>query len=166
MRTFYLKQKFFKITDNYMIKDDEGNDVYHVKEKFRPIGKNISITNHETGVSCTIKQKLFHLFATYTADFSNGQTILIQQKLSFLRPKLELQLNHTKLTVKGSIPQYSFSVFHKGHEIAEIKKVVFSFTDQFRVIVKDEQFQDAIIATVIAIDAIQDKENHVNAGQE
>lgn len=58
MRQLYAAQKIFKITDHYVVTDEGGYTVYQVDENYRVLGKNMNVTNVETGVQFTLERQL------------------------------------------------------------------------------------------------------------
>ena len=79
MRQLYAAQKIFKITDHYVVTDEGGYTVYQVDENYRVLGKNMNVTNVETGVQFTLERQL-GLGTVFNVGFSTGDQLYMRKR--------------------------------------------------------------------------------------
>ena len=65
MKTFYIKQKIFTITDRYFVYDEHQQPIYEVNGKFFTIGDELTLTNLKGEELYRIKQRVMSLFGAY-----------------------------------------------------------------------------------------------------
>ena len=147
MYELYIKQKVFKITDHYDVMDANQNPVYHVDQDFRLIGNTVHVSRMDGSEAFVINREVLTIMPKYTVDFSNGKTARIKQNYS--------------LRLEGSFWDMDFGVFNNGTEVGNISKQFLSWGDTYVIRVFDAEFEEALIALLIAVDNIKDgEENH------
>lgn len=159
MHTLYIKQRIFKITDNYPIKDDQGKVRYQVDQDFKLIGDKIHVTDPNGEEVFTVKRKLIRLFPTYSVAFADGQSLKVRSQLSLMRRKVKVSSDDFELKVRGNLIDHKFTVSESGEEIGTIRKKLLSIGDSFEIQVKDRNYEQVLVAITIAIDNLMDRED-------
>ena len=95
MRQLYAAQKIFKITDHYVVTDEGGYTVYQVDENYRVLGKNMNVTNVETGVQFTLERQL-GLGTVFNVGFSTGDQLHMRKRFKLAGLNIEAYLNQTR----------------------------------------------------------------------
>lgn len=156
MRELYLKQKVFKITDHYPILDKNQQVVYKVDQDFRLIGNTVHVSRANGERIFTINKKVIALLPQFTVDFTDGSSLLIKQRLTFLRRKIDIKSSTMNLVVEGNWLDLNFTVYKDGQAIGHLKKAWISWGDTYQLQILDPSYEVLFVAIVIAIDALKD----------
>jgi len=113
MRQLYAAQKIFKITDHYVVTDEGGYTVYQVDENYRVLGKNMNVTNVETGVQFTLERQL-GLGTVFNVGFSTGDQLYMRKRFKLAGLNIEAYLNQTPLQIGGSFWEGNFEIVLEG----------------------------------------------------
>lgn len=156
MRQLYAAQKIFKITDHYVVTDEGGYTVYQVDENYRVLGKNMNVTNVETGVQFTLERQL-GLGTVFNVGFSTGDQLYMRKRFKLAGLNIEAYLNQTLLQIGGSFWEGNFEIVLEGSIVAAIHKPRFKMRDKYQITVYDQRFQDVAIAVLIVVDYLSDQ---------
>lgn len=156
MRQLYAAQKIFKITDHYVVTDEGGYTVYQVDENYRVLGKNMNVTNVETGVQFTLERQL-GLGTIFNVGFSTGDQLHMRKRFKLAGLNIEAYLNQTLLQIGGSFWEGNFEIVLEGGIVAAIHKPRFKMRDKYQITVYDQRFQDVAIAVLIVVDYLSDQ---------
>ena len=80
MKTFYIKQRIFTITDRYFVYDQHQQPTYEVNGKFFTIGDELTLTNLKGDELFRIKQRIMSLFGTYDVYKQNKLCATIKRR--------------------------------------------------------------------------------------
>ncbi len=159
MKKYYFKEKFFKITDKYPILDEKGNEVFYFDQDFKFVGYKAKLKDMDGNILFNISKKILSFLQTYYVDFYDGSRMEINQKLSFLKRKVDISYQGKKLTLKGSIMDHDFEVFYNNNLVADMKKKFFAFTDQYELRVYDESLSLVLVALCLCINEMKDRDD-------
>lgn len=157
---YYMKSKFFKIKEDFWIKNEYGEDVYFVDNKFLTFGLQFDILKNDR-LLYSVKEKLLTFMSNYKM-FEQGNVVAeISQKFTFFRDKLNISSKYGDLTIKGDFFDYNYEIYKGKKIIAKVTKEFFSFTDNYYI---DVNFEDEafILALAVIIDNIIDKQKNNN----
>lgn len=159
MKKYYFKEKFFKLTDKYPILDENGNEVYFFDQDFKFVGYKAKLKDMDGNTLFDISKKVFSFLQTYYVDFYDGSHMEINQKLSFLKRKVNAFYEGKELNLKGNYLDHDFEVYFKNNLIAEMNKKFFAFTDQYELTVYDENFTLLLIALCLCINEMKNRDD-------
>ncbi|MDY6065207.1 MAG: LURP-one-related family protein [Finegoldia sp.] len=159
MKKLYFKEEFFKLTDNYPIMDEDGQDEFFLHQNFTLMGYRANVNDKDDNLAFTIERKVFNLFPTYRVNFTDGKKMIIKAKLSLINRKVMINYNGDILKLKGNILDHEFGVYNSSGKIAEIDKKLFSFTDHYELTIFDENYTQALIAICICLNNMKDIED-------
>ena len=151
---YYVKQKVFTLKDKFFIKDFDQNDVYEVQGKFMSISNKLQLLRTDGTEVLNTKKKLFKIFPLYEVFTPEGDILASIQKKFSLKPKFEVTMGNTELTVEGSFFAHSFGILKEGRTVASIEKKVFSFGDSYEIDIEDETDLELLLFIVIIIDQV------------
>lgn len=157
---YYMKSKFFKIKEDFWIKNKYDEEVYFVDNKFLTFGLQFDILKNNR-VLYSVKEKLLTFMSNYEM-LENGNVIAeVNQKFTFFKDKLSVSSKYGDLTVKGDYFDYNYEIYKGGELIAQVSKEFLSFTDNYYI---DVDFEDEafVLALVVIIDNIIDKQKKNN----
>lgn len=83
----------------------------------------------------------------------------INQKLSFLKRKVEINYQGENFSLKGSIMDHDFEVYYKNNLIAEMNKKFFALTDQYELTIYNEDFTLLLIALCLCVNEMKDRDD-------
>lgn len=158
MRKLYVKQKVFKITDHYFIFDEEQTPIYQVDQDFKLIGNTVHVSYPEDREIFVVNKVVMSLLPKYEVNFSDGRTVELKGRLSFLRKKIDVLPEDMSITLEGDIFDHDFSINKDGNEIGRIRKEILAWGDTYEISVYEERYQDLIVALMIAVDCIKDSQ--------
>ena len=159
MKKYYFKEKFFKLTDKYPILDENGNEAYFFDQDFKFVGYKAKLKDMDGNVLFDISKKVLSFLQTYYVDFYDGSHMEINQKLSFLKRKVNAFYEGKELNLRGNYLDHDFEVYFKNNLIAEMNKKFFAFTDQYELTVYDEDFTLLLIALCLCINEMKNRDD-------
>ena len=152
MKTFYIKQKIFTITDRYFIYDQHQQPIYEVKGKFFTIGDELTLTDLQGEELFRIKQRVMSLFGAYDVYKQSKVCATIKRRATLFRPKLDIESDDGNFEIEGDFWDYNFSILKDGHTIGTIEKEWLTLRDSYKLTVNDSELETLFISMVIAID--------------
>lgn len=151
---YIINQKVFSLTDRFSIKDEFENDRFFVNAKLFTVGKKIHLEDLNGNQLFYIEQKFFKILPVYEI-FKGGQLYaVLKKKLSFLKPKIEIDQNGMPFYIAGDKWSHEFTIMRGDTLVASISKKWFAFSDTYGVDIVSGENEAFIIALVICIDQI------------
>ena len=151
---FVVKQKVFSFADNFDIKDDFGDPHYIVEGKFFTIGKKLNIYDMNRNHLIYIEEKIFKFLPEYYLYQEDEMVAMVKRKLTFLKPRVDIESRYGNFTINGSVLGYNFSIEKDGKEVVRISKGLITLSDTYMVSIHENENVDFLLALVIVIDQI------------
>ena len=146
-----IKQRVFSWIDTYDVYDESGNVKYFVKAEFLSIGHRIHVYDTENQEVGMIKEKVITLLPVFEIEGA-GIRGRIEKKLSFLKPKYQVDFNGWQ--IKGDFLAWNYEVTDKrGEAAARITKEPLHWGDTYVIDYQDPADELMTLLLVIAIDA-------------
>lgn len=165
MKKYIFKEKFFKITDKYWIKDENSEDAFYLDQDFTFMGYKAAVFSPDKKRLFTINKKIISLLPKFFVDFEDGSKMVINKRFTLLRKSIDVDTDFGRINLKGSIWDYNFLISLDGKKIGEVNRKFISLTDHYVLSVFDENYTLAMIALVICLNKIHDdEESAANAG--
>lgn len=158
MKKLYLEQKIFKIEDHYQIFDENEVPVYNVDEEFRFLKKYFEITNNKTGEVTTIEKQISFFLPEYNVTFPNKKKITLQKQLAFFKKSIYVLPCSENIRIEGDVFFLDFQILKDEELIGYIEKGFFRLRDCYTLNIVNEDFEELIVATMVAVDNIKDLE--------
>lgn len=153
MNRYLVRQKFFKLTDHYDIKDDRGRIRFIVRGKFFTVGKKLWLDGPNGQELLFIKQRLFRMFARF--DLYQGENYVgkIKRRFSIFTKKLSIESGFGNFKVKGNVFAWDFNITDDaGNLVANISKSILKIADTYTV---DAYSNDLLVmAVAVTLDSI------------
>ncbi len=158
-----MKQKLFSWGDDFLIRNEQGEQIYFVDGKALSFGDKLSFQDMARNELAFIRQKLLAWGPTYEI-YRNGHLAAVVKKKIFT-------LLHCRFTVdvpgpddleaKGSFLDLEYDFFRGSSIVGRVSKKWFSFADTYGVDISDGQDDVLILASAVVIDMIchGDKKN-------
>lgn len=159
MKKLYFKEKFFKITDHYPILDENGREAYYLDQDFTFVGYKSAVNDRNGNRIFSIKREILAFFPRYTISFADGQTMVIQQKLEFFKHRVHVYMDKETLNLSGNIFHYDFDIQNgAGKNIGTVRRKILTLTDTYELTIYDETYTEELIALVICLNNMIDRE--------
>lgn len=163
MKKYYFKEKFFKLTDNYRIVDENGDKSFYLDQDFKFFGYSASVYNKDNTKLFDIKKKIISFLPKFFVDFAGGEKMEINENLSLFRKSISVDTSEGRIRLKGSFLDYDFEIYLEDKLIGEVHKKFLSFTDQYELTVHDRSLTPVCLALVICLNKIKDDEDSASA---
>ena len=151
---YIIKQKIWSLKDRFSIKDDQENDRFFVNAKFFTIGKKLHLEDIHGNELFYLEQKLFKFLPVYEIYKSGQLFSVLKKKLTFLKPRIEIDQNGTPYHIAGDVFSHEFTISRNNTLVASVSKKWFAFSDTYGVDIVSGENEAFIIALVICIDQI------------
>lgn len=148
----YMRQKVFSWVDKFTVKDEYGQDKYHVEGEFFTIGKKLHVYDMSGVEIAYIHQKVLSFLPRFFV-FVNGQQIAeIVKKLSFLTPKY--CVNGLGWEMEGDFLAHDYQIYRDGGTVVTFHKKWMTWGDCYEIDIADENDELAALSVVLAVDCV------------
>ena len=157
---YYIKSKFFKIKEDFWVKNEYGEEVFFVDNKFLTFGLQFDIKKNNK-IIYSVKEKILTFLSNYNLYENNNIIASVNQKFTFLKDKIVITSSkYDDIVIKGDLFSINYEILQNNRIIATVKKELFSFTDSYYA---DIDFEDDafILCLIVIIDNIIDKHNNL-----
>lgn len=157
---YSVQQKILTLLRNqYDVKDEEGNVIYHVKSSIM-FPYKLTFYNNKEEIVLLIKKRYLRAFPRYDVRINNELVAILKAKFGVFKKKFKIiskkeQLNNIK--IQGDILGFSFQFMKDEKLVASVGKKFLSVGDKYSLDIKDEENKDVYLAVAIVIDDIVHK---------
>ena len=151
---YVLKQKLLSWGDDFVIKDEDGNDVFFVDGKAFSIGDKLSFQDMHGNELAFIRQRLLAWGKTYEI-FRGGQLAAVVKKelFAFLHHRFMVDVpGPDDLEAEGNFLDREYEFRRGDNVVAVVSKRWFSWTDTYGVEIVDGEDDVLILASAVVID--------------
>jgi uncharacterized protein YxjI len=151
---YVMKQKLFAWGDDFVIKDESGNDMYSVDGKAFSFGDKLSFQDMDGTELAFIKQRLMSWGKTYEI-YRDGQLAAVVKKelFAFLHHRFMVDVpGPDDLEAEGNFLDREYEFRRGENVVAAVSKRWFSWTDTYGVEIADGEDQVLILASAVVID--------------
>lgn len=159
MITLVIKNKMFSIKGNSTVKDENDVDRFVVKGKLISWRKKKRIYDMEGNLLYTVKNKLIKWWmnSCYVCDKDGHKIARVKQKFKLFKKEFTLTGYADEIEIKGDFIQHCLEIYKNGEKIGEVGKKFVSLVDRFRLDCYNDADAPLLVALVVAIDNINDK---------
>ena len=153
---YVLRQKILSFGDDFMIRNEQGEQVYFVDGKAFSIGDKLSFQDNAGRELAYIRQKLLAWGPTYEVSRGGVLQAVIKKKL--------FTLFHCRFTVdvpgpddleaKGSFFDFEYEFTRQGQTVARVSKKWFKLADTYGVDIVESEDDVLILASAVVIDMV------------
>ncbi len=157
----YMRQKVFTWVDRFTVKDENGQDKYHVEGEFS-FGKKLHIFDMAGVEVAFIKQKVFSFMPRFFV-FVNGQQLAeIIKEFTFLSPKY--CINGLDWEIDGDFLSHDYEIDRNGGTIVTFHKQWMTWGDCYEIDIADEKDEIVALSVVLAVDCVMAAAARTNTG--
>lgn len=157
----YIKNKIFSLRGSSTVNDENGNPHYFVKGKVFSLRRKKQVQNAEGKLLYGVQNRFFNLFlhAAYITD-ANGQKILrVRRKFSLVHRSFTVEgFGGDQYRIDGDFFGFDFLIYRNNLPVGGVHKKFFALTDQYILNADKAEDMAFLVALVVAIDNIKDKE--------
>jgi uncharacterized protein YxjI len=153
---YIMRQKVFCFGDDFVIKNEAGDEVYKVDGKVFTIGNKLSFQDMNGKELAFIQQKLLSWGPTYEI-YRDGELAAVVKKhlFTFFRCAFTVDVpGPDDIEAQGSFLDMEYSFSRDGRDIAEVSKRWFSFSDTYGVDIAEGEDDVLILASTVVIDMV------------
>jgi uncharacterized protein YxjI len=157
---YVMKQKFWSWGDDFMIRDERGNDVFLVDGRAFSWGDKLSFQDMAGNEVAFIRQKLLSWGPTYEIE-SRGRLLAVVKKelFTFFRCKFTVDVpGPDDLEARGDFLDHEYSFERGGQTVANVSKQWFKLTDTYGVEIEGAD-DVLILASAVVIDMVCHQES-------
>jgi uncharacterized protein YxjI len=153
---YAMKQKLFCWGDDFLIKDDAGQDRFFVDGRAFSLGDKLSFQDMGKQELAFIRQKLLSWGPTYEIHRNGALAAVVKKKLfTFLRCRFTVDVpGPDDLDATGSFLDHEYT-FRRGEcVVATVSKKWLSWTDSYGVEISEGEDDVLILASTVVIDMV------------
>lgn len=158
---YLIRERFFRLGEDSDITDDQGRPVLHVDGKVLSLRDRLVLRDPEGHEVAQVHRKLVALRPTY--EISVGGHEVAEVRKHFFTPfgdRFTIDIpGPGDLEMKGNLFDHEFTIRRGGQTVATVSKRWFTIRDTYAVEVADGEDDLVVLASVLALDLAQDRED-------
>ncbi len=154
MSRYVMKQKLFSFGDDFIIRDEAGNDAFFVDGKVFCLGNQLSFQDMDKNELAYIKQKLLTLGQTYEIHRSGELAAVVRKSLfTFFNCTFSVDVpGPDDLVAQGNFTDHEYQFTRHGEPVATVSKHWFTLADTYGVDIADGEDDILLLASTVVID--------------
>jgi uncharacterized protein YxjI len=158
---YVIREKFFRLTDDSVIKDEHGAPVYQVKGKILSLHHTLVLMDLSGNELATVKKQIISITPKFHITRRGEEVATVRKKLvSPFVDRFTVDIpGPDDLQVTGGIFEHNFTIERKGGLVATVSKRWVAMTDTYGVDTAEGEDDILILAVVLAIDLTEGAES-------
>ena len=159
---YVIREKFFHLGEDSDITDEAGQPVYHVDGKIFSLHHTLVMRDLAGNEVATVRQQIIAFRPTFEITRAGQELAEVRKKLftPFVdRYTIDIP-GPDDLEVTGSLFEHEYTITRDGAVVATVSKRWISLTATYGVETAPGQDDVLILATVLALDLVEDEEHH------
>jgi len=150
---YLMKQRLFSLGDDFVIKDENGQDAFYVDGKVFSIGNKLSFQDMQGKELALIQQKLLSFGPTYAIDYPGGSATVKKHLFTLFNCSFTVDVpGPDDLEAQGNLTDHEYSFSCGGRTVANVSKQWFALSDTYGVEIADGEDDVLILASTVVID--------------
>jgi uncharacterized protein YxjI len=154
---YVMKQKVLTFTDDFTIRDADGDPAYHVKGKLLSLGDRLHFRSLDGEEVATIREKLIS-FSTRYRIYRQGalQAEVKKRKFTLIREKFKVNMKDgtPDLEIQGNILDHDYRFERRGRVVARVSKRWVALRDSYGIEIDPDEDAVLILACAVIVDMI------------
>lgn len=151
---YLMKQKLFSWGDDFVIKDQDGQDRFLVDGKAFSLGNQLSFQDMTHNELAFIRQKLFSWGPVY--EISRGDRLLAtvsKELFTFFKCTFTVDVpGPDDLVAQGDFTDHQYVFTRNGNQVAQVSKQWFTWGDTYGVQIEPGEDDVLLLASTVVID--------------
>lgn len=151
---YAMKQKLLSWGDDFVIKNEDGQDIFYVDGKAFSLGNQLSFQDMQGNELAFIRQRLLAWGPTYEIS-SGGELRAVVTKSLFTLFQCHFTVDvpgPDDLEARGSFTDHEYEFARGNRIVAAVSKQWFAWTDTYGVDVAEGEDDILILAATVVID--------------
>ena len=150
---YLMKQKLFSFGDDFVIKNESGEDAFLVDGKMLSIGNKLSFQDMRGNELAFIHEKLLSFGPTYVIDTPGGSATVKKHLFTLFHCAFTVDVpGPDDLEAKGNLTDHEYSFERFGRTVASVSKRWFALGDTYGVEIVGGEDDVLILASTVVID--------------
>lgn len=151
-----MKQEFWSFGDDFVIRDEGGNDCYQVDGRVFSFGDNLSLRDMDGHEVASISQRLLSWGPSYEIHRPGHRvTVVSKEHFTFFYCKFEVDgPGDQDYEATGDFLDHEYEIRGHGGTAALVTKQWFTLSDSYGIEVADEEDPVLLLAVAVVIDLV------------
>lgn len=151
-----MKQKFWSLGDDFVIRDGDENDCYLVDGRAFSIGNQLTIRDMQGNDLASISERLLAWGPTYEIHQPGGAvTVVKKEHFTFFYCKFAVDgPGNQDYEASGDFLDHEYKIESGYGAVAVVSKSWFSWTDSYGIEIADQEDPLLMLAVAVVIDLI------------
>jgi len=156
---YVIREKFFRLGEDFDITDEYGQPVFHVDGKVLTLHHTLVMKDLAGNEVATVRKHLVSLRPTYAITRHGQEVAEVRKKLiSPFVDRFTIDIpGPDDLHVTGSLFEHNFTIERSGRVVATVSKRWISLTDTYGVDIAPGEDDALILASVLALDLAENE---------
>jgi uncharacterized protein YxjI len=151
---YQMKQKWFALGEDFVIRDETGQPVYQVDGRMFSLGNKLSFQDMQGQELAFISQKLLSWGPTYEITRGGELAAVVKKSLfTFLRCQFTVDVpGPDDLVAEGDLWDKEYTFIRHGEGVAQVSRAFFSLADTYGIEVAPGEDDVVILCAAVVID--------------
>jgi uncharacterized protein YxjI len=152
-----MREKLVSIGDDYWIKNDAGEHVFHVDGKALRLRDTLDLEDAHGTKLCRIQTRVLHIRDSMAIEDAEGERLALVHKalVSPLRERWKVDRpDGQDWKVQGNVLDHEYEIEADGRKVAEVSKKWFRVRDTYGVEVAPGEDPALVLAVTVAVDTM------------
>ena len=154
MARYQMKEKWISWGDDYVVRDEQGGEVFFIDGKAWSLGSKLSFQDMQGNELAFISQKLLAWGPTFEIS-RGGKVVAVVKKSLFTLFRAVFTIDvpgPNDLTAEGNFWNHEYTFSRGARIVARVSKAYFSLSDSYGIDISDGEDDILIIASAVVID--------------
>ncbi len=154
MARYQMKEKWISWGDDYVVRDEQGREVFFIDGKAWSLGSKLSFQDMQGNELAFISQKLLAWGPTFEIS-RGGKVVAVVKKSLFTLFRAVFTIDvpgPNDLTAEGNFWNHEYTFSRGARIVARVSKAYFSLSDSYGIDISDGEDDILIIASAVVID--------------
>lgn len=153
---YVMKEQFWCLGDDFVIRDEEGNDCFLVDGKVFTLGDKLSLQDMQGNELAFITQRLLAWGATYEIHRPGEPVTVVQKELfTFFHCKFGIDgPGNQDYEATGDFMDHEYEIAAADGLVATVSKQWFAWTDCYGIEIATSEDPVLFLATAVVIDLV------------
>lgn len=164
--SYVMTQKFWSLSDQFIIRDENRQPMYQVRGQFLSIGDKLRFLDMSGREQAFISEQLVSLLKRYRIYRPDGSFAVIRKDIDLFSEKYTIKLpGDDNLVVRGNFWDLEYCFYRNGRLVAVVTKKLMSWKDSYAIRVARGEDDVLILASAVVIDMIKEDEDSERSGR-
>ena len=157
---YNIKEKVFTLADKFTVRDEHGEPILIVEGTPFSFTDKLRIYDMNMNELFYIEQTISPFIPDYRI-YRDGLEVAHMKREFSMMHRVFIESDYGGYTIEGDIMHYNYTIRHDDIPVAEVKKKVFSFGDEYTLdIFVNENFEFLITMVIVIDQMFFDKNRH------